>query len=104
MARAPNSAGWPRASEEAQPRYGVALDGVKRLKQTRVPRARPAPDGRKSGGSQPPDSSRINRRIYWLRLCRCIKVKNQYEDLKTVRAALDIGSHINAGRQPLPKA
>jgi hypothetical protein len=97
---APNSEGWPCASEEAQPRYGVTLDGVKRLQQTRVPRARQAPDGRQSGGSQPTDSSRINRRIYWLRLFQCIKVKNQSEDLKKLRATLDIGSHTNAAMQP----
>jgi hypothetical protein len=49
--------------EEAQPRCGVTLDGVKRLKHTLVPRARQAPDGRKYGGSQPTDISRINRRL-----------------------------------------
>jgi hypothetical protein len=53
---------------EARPRFGVTLDGVKRLKQTLVPRARQTPDGRKSGGHQSTDISRINRRIYWLRL------------------------------------
>src|SRR5262245_53702473 len=34
-----------------------------RLRQTLVPRSRPAPDGRKSGGSQPTDISVINRRL-----------------------------------------
>jgi hypothetical protein len=58
-----NSEGLQRTSEEAQPRCGVALDGVKRLQETRVPRARQAPDGRKSGGRQPTDISRINRRV-----------------------------------------
>jgi transposase len=58
-----NTAGWPCLSEEAQPRCGATLDGVKRLKETLVPRSRPAPDGRKSGGTQPTDISRINRRF-----------------------------------------
>jgi hypothetical protein len=55
--------GFTRLSEEAQPRCGVTLDGVKRLKETLVPRARQAPDGRKSGGTQPTAISRINRRV-----------------------------------------
>lgn len=58
-----NAAGLPRLSQEAQPRCGVALDGVKRLQETLVPRARPAPDGHTSGGTQPTDRSRINRRV-----------------------------------------
>src|SRR5262249_57604881 len=55
---------FDRPSAETQPRCGVALDGVKRLKQTLVPRARQAPDGRKEGGSQSTDISRINRRLF----------------------------------------
>jgi len=58
-----NAPGSPRLSEEAQPWCGATLDGVKRLKETLVPRSRPAPDGRKSGGTQPTDISRINRRF-----------------------------------------
>jgi transposase len=58
-----NTAGWPWLSEEAQPRCGATLDGVKRLKETLGPRARPAPDGRTSGGTQPTDISRITRRF-----------------------------------------
>jgi hypothetical protein len=50
-------------SAAARPRCGVALDGVKRLKETLVPRPRQAPDGRKEGGSQPTDISWINRRV-----------------------------------------
>jgi hypothetical protein len=67
--------GSQNPSEEVQPRCGVTLDGVKRLKQILVPRARPAPDGYKSGGNQPTDISRINRRIYWLQLFRWIREK-----------------------------
>ena len=96
MGMAPNSAGWLRASAEAQPRFGVTLAGVKRLKHTRVPRARQAPDGRQSGGTQPTEISRINRRIYWLRCFQCTQGKNHHEDLKKLRSMLDIGTHINA--------
>lgn len=49
--------------EEVQPRCGVTLDGVKRLQDTLVPRARQAPDGGQSGGSQPTHTSRSNRRM-----------------------------------------
>lgn len=55
--------GWARSSEETRPRFRATLDGVKRLKQTLVPRARQARDGRKEGGSQPTASSRLNRRF-----------------------------------------
>ena len=48
---------------EARPRCGVALAGVTRLQATRVPRPRPAPDGRTEGGPQSTDSSRLNRRM-----------------------------------------
>jgi hypothetical protein len=65
-----------------------------------VPRARQAPDGGKSGGYEPMDISRINRRIDWLRLFQCTKVKNPHENLKKLRPTLDLGSHINAGTQP----
>jgi transposase len=58
-----NAPGWPHRSEEAPPRCGATLDGVKRRQETRVPQARPAPDGRQSGGTQPTESSRINRRV-----------------------------------------
>jgi hypothetical protein len=57
------AAGLPRLSEQAQPRYDATLDGVKRLKETLVPRARPAPDGGQSGGSQPTPTSRSTRRM-----------------------------------------
>jgi transposase len=50
-------------SEAAQPRGGATLDGVKRPAGLLVPRVRQAPDGCTSGGRQPTDSSRINRRI-----------------------------------------
>jgi hypothetical protein len=53
-----------RASEEARPRWRATLAGVQRLQETLVPRARQAPDGRKEGGSQPPEIRRINRRLF----------------------------------------
>jgi hypothetical protein len=49
------------------PGLGVTLDDVTRLKPTLEPRERQAPDGQKSGGSQPTDRSRFNRRSDWLR-------------------------------------
>jgi hypothetical protein len=99
-----SAAGFRRPFEEAQPRCGAILDGVKRLKETRVPRARQAPDGCTSGGRQPTDSSRINRRIYWLRLFPCTTEKKHHADLKPLCPTLDIGSHINAGPELLPEA
>jgi hypothetical protein len=57
------SAGWPHPLEEAPPRYGVTLDGVTRPTGMLVPRVRQAPDGGQSGGTQPTDSSTINRRL-----------------------------------------
>jgi len=49
------------------PGLGVTLDCVMRLKQTLALRPRQAPDGRKSGGTQPTDRSAFNRRMDWLR-------------------------------------
>ena len=49
-------------------RFGATRVGLKRLQETRVPRARQAPDGYKQGGTQPTNISMINRRGYWLRL------------------------------------
>jgi transposase len=63
VAIALNSEGLQPAWAEAQLRYGVALDGVKRRNQTLGPRARQAPDGRTSGGTQPTEISRITRRL-----------------------------------------
>ena len=57
------SAGCQHPLEEAQPRYGVTLDGVTRPTGILVPRVRQAPDGYKEGGNQPTDSSKINRRL-----------------------------------------
>ena len=56
--------GFQRLSAEAQPRCGVTLGGVMRPQGMRVPRMRQAPDGGKEGGSQPTDSSVINRRLF----------------------------------------
>jgi transposase IS116/IS110/IS902 family protein len=73
-----------------------------------VPRVRQVPDGYKSGGSQPTDISRINRRIDWLRLFRWITSPrghhHEEHQLRIFMPALDIESHINAGRQVRPKA
>jgi Transposase IS116/IS110/IS902 family len=62
--------GTLRRSDERPPRCGAILGGVKRRQETRVPRARPAPDGHQSGGTQPTESRRINRRDDWLPLVR----------------------------------
>jgi hypothetical protein len=59
--RASNCCDPPLA--EAQPRCGATLGGVMRRQETREPRARPAPDGPKEGGTQSTDSSVINRRV-----------------------------------------
>ena len=58
---------WRRRS----PGKGATLVGVTRLgcdRQTLVSRPRQAPDGDKQGGTQPTNTSMINRRGYWLRL------------------------------------
>ena len=56
--------GCARSAAETRPRFRATLEGVKRRQQTLVPRARQALAGRKEGGSQPTDSSRINRRVF----------------------------------------
>jgi hypothetical protein len=95
-----NAAGLPPLAEEAQPRCGATLDGVTRPIGILVPRGRPAPDGRKSGGRQPTEIRRINRRIYWLRLFRWTTSprgpEHEEHGLSIFTLALDIGSHINA--------
>jgi hypothetical protein len=55
--------GFQPLSEEAQPRCGVTRGGVMRPTGTLVPRLRQAPDGCQEGGTQPTDSSVINRRV-----------------------------------------
>jgi hypothetical protein len=93
------SLGVAWASQETQPRFGGTLDGVKRLQQTLVPRARQAPDGRKEGGSQPTESRRINRRLFLapaLAMDAVHKMKNMQNNRQP---PLDIGSHINAALQ-----
>jgi hypothetical protein len=80
--RYPLSRGFACASEETQPRCGVTLDGVKRRKHTLVPRVRPAPDGRKEGGSQPTDSSRINRRLFLAPPLPMYGGQKHHDDLK----------------------
>ncbi len=51
-----------------QPRCGALLASVKRRHETRAPRARQAPDGRTSGGTQPTEIRVITRRDDWLLL------------------------------------
>src|SRR5262245_39898330 len=63
-AQPPFSLGFARPSAEARPRFGATLDGVQRLQETLVPRARQAPDGRQEGGTQSTDISLINRRLF----------------------------------------
>jgi hypothetical protein len=65
---------------------------------------RQAPDGGKEGGTQPTESSVINRRSYWLRLFRETQGKNDDADVKKWLPTLDLGSHINASLQRLPEA
>jgi hypothetical protein len=90
-----------RLSDERQPRFGAILAGVKRRQDTRVPRARQAPDGRTSGGTQPTDISRINRRDDWLRLFRWSGDNTWPWTIDVLsEKPLDLGSHINAGPQP----
>ena len=79
--------GFPRALEETPPRCGVTLDSVTRPAGILVPRVRPAPDGRTSGGHAPTDSRRITRRIDWLRrfhgtTVQNYKVKKHHANLK----------------------
>ena len=99
-----NSVWLPRLAEEAQPRCGATLDGVTRPIGILGPRVRPVPDGYKSGGTQPTDSSRINRRIDWRRLFRWIPSPrgHHHEEYQLSRftPALDIGSHINVRHEP----
>jgi hypothetical protein len=56
--------GFHPLAEAAQPRCGVTLGSVQRPHGPLVPRVRQAPDGGKEGGTQPTDSSVINRRVF----------------------------------------
>src|SRR5262249_4247802 len=93
---------------ETQPRCGVTRDGVKRLQDTREPPARQAPDGRTEGGTQSPDSSRSNRRLFLAPPLSMAHVTKRTAPCRQSAAnlypALDIGSHINVRPQPLPEA
>src|SRR5215467_7156122 len=76
-----------------------------RLQSTLAPRMRQAPDGYQEGGSQPTDISVINRRLF---LAPPLPMDNRHwdedENVKKLLPTLDLGSHINAGCQPLPIA
>jgi hypothetical protein len=65
---------------------------------------RQAPDGGKEGGNQPTDISVINRRVFLAPALPIEKGKKHDADVKKLLPTLDIGSHINAGRQLLPEA
>jgi len=86
------------------PGDGATLVSVKRLQQILVSRQRQAPDGHKQGGTQPTNTSMINRRGYWLRLFPGSVSYNPVTHPRSgpgpptsKRARLDIGSHTNAG-------
>src|SRR5689334_18868623 len=57
----------------------AALRGSERI---REPRQRQAPDGGKEGGSQPTESSRINRRVLLAPALPMHEGKKRHEDLK----------------------
>jgi hypothetical protein len=67
-----------------------------------VPRLKQAPDRDKEGGHQSTDSSKINRRVF---LAPALPMdegqKNLMKTSKKLLPTLNIGSHINAGPQPL---
>jgi hypothetical protein len=83
--------GWKRVSEEAQPRCGTTLVGVKRRQETRVPRARPVPDGHQSGGTPSTDSSVINRRVF---LAPALPMTQNHGVRHGVRRCQTFGSHL----------
>ena len=100
--------GFHQAWPEAQPRCGGILDSVQRPTGIVGPRARPAPDGRTEGGSQPTESSRSNRRLFLAPslprdnvTTRTAQCRQPNEPLYLT---LDIGSRINAGPEPRPEA
>jgi hypothetical protein len=64
---------------------------------TLEPRVRQAPDGCKSGGTQPPESRRSNRRRFpGADFSDAPRLQKHHEDLKKFLTTLDIGSHSNA--------
>jgi hypothetical protein len=103
-----NAAGLHPLAAEAPPRCGATLDGVTRPRGRLVPRWRQAPDGRQSGGRQPTDLSRLNRRIDWLRLFRWTTSPrgpaHAEHSLNIFAPALDSGSHSNARPEPRASA
>ena len=99
-----SSPGFSRPSEETQPRCGVTLGGVMRPQGILVPRMRQAPDGCKEGGSQPTDSSVINRRVLLAPALPIDQGEKNEADVKKLLPTLDIGSHINAQAHLLPEA
>jgi hypothetical protein len=87
-----------RPAEEAPPRGGVTRVRVKRFN-ILVPRVRPAPDGDTSGGRQPTDRRRSNRRLARAPALPLDKGKTIMKPSKTLRSTLDSGSHINVRPQ-----
>src|SRR5262249_334804 len=64
------AAEYQRVSEETPPRCGATLDGVPRPSGLRGPRWRQAPDGHKSGGTNPRIAAGSTVVSSWLRLFR----------------------------------
>jgi hypothetical protein len=62
--------GAQRVSEEPPPRWGATLDRVTRPSGLLVPRLRQAPDGHKSGGTNPRRAAGAPGVFSWLRLFR----------------------------------
>src|SRR5262249_20726050 len=62
------AAEYQRVSEETPPRCGATLDGVTRPSGRRGPRWRQAPDGHKSGGTNPRIAAGSTVVSSWLRL------------------------------------
>jgi hypothetical protein len=79
-----------RPSAETQPRCGGTLGGGMRRRGTLVPRMRQAPDGGKEGGSQPTESSVINRRVFLAPALPIDQRKNDDADVKKLLPTLDI--------------
>ena len=76
--------GFQPLSEETPPRLGGTLGGVRRPQGPLVPSWRQAPDGGKEGGTQPTDSSVLNRRVVLAPALPLEKGKKHEADVKKV--------------------